>query len=647
MNATARSINVLSLPVKNRPGMQPLYFGEKTFFETLVLNAPDLMYTVDHSGMFSFVNERSIELTEFSREELLNMHYLELVDPDYIHVVKKHYVHQAFRGPEITYFEFPIITKSGKRVWIGQKVVVHHHHTTLGFEAIARDISDKKEAEEKLHNIQQEYKNMFEHAVQGMFQSSVDGTIISANPALLRLLGYKNIEELRHLNLSELYVDHEDRERLSLLLATKGRCRNIELKLKRKDGRVITVLEHSRSVTDGNGNIVMYEGIIEDITAKKAIEEQVQHYLSALKASEKALRELHAQKNKMCSIIAHDLRSPFTSILGFCDLLLEEQETLSPEEHREYLTYIRDSARSQLKLVNDLLDFTRLDSGQARMEKKPCDLHEIAYNAVIALLGVAKQKGIALASTIPQQTMVKGDERWLQQAFTNLIGNALKFTPENGKVQVTVNEITNENIIIDISDTGVGIPESAIPKLFKIEEKYSTIGTKGEKGSGIGLPVCHEIMVKHGGAISVESSTGKGTTFHLTFPRLCPERQQTILIVDDELGVRKLHARHIQKNFPSCNVLQAENGAEGLRLAENTLPQLIITDYAMPTMNGFELIQAIKQNVKTCEIPVLVITGNGSDANRESFLLSGARAVITKPIIASEFQEVVKRILEE
>ena len=161
--------------------------------------------------------------------------------------------------------------------------------------------------------------------------------------------------------------------------------------------------------------------------------------------------------------------------------------------------------------------------------------------------------------------------------------------------------------MIDVCDTGVGISPEAIPKLFKVEEKYTTVGLKGERGTGLGLPVCYEIMQKHGGSISVESEQGKGTVFHLTFSNQDLENKLTILIVDDDRRIRVLHARYVKKAFPDASVLQARDGKEALTLAREHRPRLIVSDYAMPTMDGFEFLTELNKADKkiiTIEDPI-------------------------------------------
>lgn len=452
------------------------------------------------------------------------MKFSDLVAHSQRHRVFQFYARQFLTNTKITYLEFPIVTRQGKEIWIGQKAHLAHIYRIPAFICIARDISDKKRAEELLRVSEKRYHELFENALQPMFQTTPSGQLITANPALLRLLGYSSVEELSKINLADLYVNPEDRQHLGEMLREKGYAKNIELRLRRKDGKVVTVLEHSRAIRDDRGRVVMYEGILEDITLRKSHEETLRQYVEVLSQSEKKLRELNAQKDKLFSVLSHDLRSPFASILGFCDILLEEDATLSPEERKEFLTYIKESAQSQLALVNKLLEWSKMESNRIRVEMRELDVSEIVARSIVSHLGLARQKHITLHSALPPKTIVMGDGQLVMEAFNNLISNALKFTPEGGEVKIELEDETVDRVTVSVRDTGVGIPPDDMRKLFRVEEKYTRQGLKGERGTGLGLPMVAEIMEKVGGSVWCESEPDKGTCFYLTFTKP-PERR--------------------------------------------------------------------------------------------------------------------------
>ncbi|TAK55667.1 MAG: response regulator, partial [Bacteroidetes bacterium] len=220
------------------------------------------------------------------------------------------------------------------------------------------------------------------------------------------------------------------------------------------------------------------------------------------------------------------------------------------------------------------------------------------------------------------------------------------FTHTNGSVTISISSLCNEHCTIDISDTGIGIPSTALGKLFSTEERYSTSGTKGEQGNGVGLLLTYEILARHRGSISIDSEIGKGTVVHLTL-RHAFQNNAAILLVDDDPVVRLLHTNYLSRIFPSYKIVQAADGIEALKQAESVLPSLIVTDYSMPNMNGIQLIQELKKNPATSDIPIIAATGDSSNANHEALILSGARAVVLKPLVNSEFQTIAEKIFHE
>jgi PAS domain S-box-containing protein len=508
-----------------------------------------------------------------------------------------------------------------------------------------RDITAEKITHTALTESESKYRGLFANSVMPMFQSSPEGKLVNANRAMLKLLGYSNFYELAELDIArDTYANPEERKALTETLHQKGYVVNTEISLKRKNGRVITVLENSRTVVDEDGKVIGYEGVLEDITARKAMEKKLQEYVWALEKSKNALSDLNAQKDKLFSILSHDLRSPFSSILGFCDILLKENDQLTAEDRLQFVAYIQEAAQDQLSLVNKLLDWSRLESGRIRMEHVELDLHDLVRKNLNSLMGLALQKQVKLQTNLPPKVMVYGDKHMLSQVFGNLLGNSLKFTPPNGTVTVELIEEQSNHWVIGVRDTGIGIPEDDVHKLFKIEEKYTRKGLQGEKGTGLGLPVVHEIIQKHHGSISVKSTSGTGTLFLITLPKSKPEAGENILVVDDEHGVRLLHTRYIKRVLPNANVLHAADGTEAFQLAREFNPQAIISDNDMPDLDGLDLVRNLKADPVTSDIPIIIVTGQDSDSNREALKQYGVTAILNKPVTPEQIAKVLRSI---
>jgi PAS domain S-box-containing protein len=491
---------------------------------------------------------------------------------------------------------------------------------------IKRDITEEIKRRDAVLEAESRYKGIFENAMEGIYQSSTDGKLLAANKTLLQMLGYESLEEFQSVELSQaVYVNPEDRKAFQTIMDSDGRVIDYEIRLRRKDGSEIIVLENSRAVKDLGGNIQYYEGIMQDITKRKE--------------AENSIRSLNAQKDKFLSIISHDLRAPFNSILGFTEMLLDETSEFTPEEKKEFLIYIKQAAEQQLNLVNNLLEWSRLETGRVRFEQTPINLKELVDRSIISLLGNAMRKQINLFSDISEKITVNIDESLTSQLFGNLLSNALKFTPQHGKVWVEVVEIKDEFVKIAVRDTGVGIPPEDYSKLFRIDTKYYSRGTQGEEGSGLGLALCAEIVQKHGGNIEVQSELNKGTSFLFTLPAI----RKSILVVDDNKGDRSLAVLYVQQIHPDVLVLEAFDGYEAMSMALSRRPAMVLADFAMPGMDGLRLLQELKRQPETQNIPVIIITSYESKADAVALREYGVKEILIKPVNKDELQNAVHK----
>ena len=282
---------------------------------------------------------------------------------------------------------------------------------------------------------------------------------------------------------------------------------NLEFKIKTADTNEIKDI-HSIAIFDKEKRIVF--GVIQDITDRKRSEE-------ALKESEARLRELNATKDKFFSIIAHDLKSPFNSIIGFSSLLERQIQERDYAAIERYAGIIQNSSQQALDLLINLLEWTRSQTGRMVFNPESIDIVALINQSTELLNPSALQKSITIYSETPVNLNVFADKAMIGTILRNLISNAIKFTNTGGEVIISTKHILNE-IVISVTDSGVGINSDSIGKLFRMDENYSTLGTQNEKGTGLGLLLCKEFIDKHGGRIWVESEPGKGSKFFFSIP---------------------------------------------------------------------------------------------------------------------------------
>jgi PAS domain S-box-containing protein len=521
--------------------------------------------------------------------------------------------------------------------------------TVVGLVGISRDVTERKRAEAALAWEDYLLNALLENIPDHIYFKDTESRFLRISRTHAEIFGLSDpAQAIGKTDLDFFTEEHARpaRQDEQEIMRT-GRPLTKEEKETWPDRPDTWVFTTKMPLRDKAGEIIGTFGISRDITERRALEARVQEHLAALKTSQESLAELNAQKDRLFSILSHDLRSPFTSILGFCEILLDENEAVSEADKKEFVGHIQNSARQQMALLNKLLDWSRLETGRIKFDVRDVDLSAVVAHSVTSHLGIAKKKEITLQSTLPKQMKTRGDEVMIVQVFSNLISNALKFTPAHGLISIDLVESQEDQWVVAVKDTGAGIPRDDFRKLFKIEEKYTRKGLEGEEGTGLGLSVVHEIVKKHSGSITVESEVGKGTTFFIRFPKLVENIERSVLVVDDDEGVRVLHSRFLKRMFPGSRMIQAADGKEAFELAKRYRPQIIVTDYSMPEMNGFEFLNSLRQEATTKDLPVFVITGKDSPASTEAMRLSGAAAVLTKPVSALQLQEAIEKVTAE
>lgn len=380
-----------------------------------------------------------------------------------------------------------------------------------GMWAIVRDITERKLVLEALKASEEKFKSIVESSPTAMYFYHLenDGRLVmtGANPAAEIITGIshqyligKTIEEafpnLANTEIPDLYKK-----------VARGELNFQNFEISYADHRFSGA--YSVRVFKTGTNTITVDFI--DISDQKKAEEM-------LRQNETRLIELNATKDKFFSIIAHDLKNPFNSILGFSEMLKHEAKYLENSNIGNYASLINTAATHTFSLLENLLTWSRMQSGSVKFSPRSLILSQVIQDEIILAMQAAIQKSIVLVNNVGKNLIIGADENMLKNILRNLISNAIKFTPKNGRIEVNAEE--NEfGFEISVTDNGVGIKPENIEKLFKIEANFSTRGTASEKGTGLGLLLCKEFVEKHGGKIQVESQQDVGSTFKFTIPR--------------------------------------------------------------------------------------------------------------------------------
>ena len=349
------------------------------------------------------------------------------------------------------------------------------------------------------------YRSMFDGVPVGLYQTSSEGQILDANPALVKMLFYPDRETFLKAGAADVYVDPQSRERWQALMEREGVVPDFEMQMRRFDDSVIWVKDSARVVFDANGSVLYYEGALEDITERKGAEE-------ALKQTMAELARSNAELEQFAYVASHDLQEPLRMVASYMQLLQRRYQGKLDADADEFIAYAVDGAKRMQALINDLLAYSRVSSRGKPFEPIDC---EVVLDEALANLQMAIEESDAVIIRDPLPT-VMADGTQLMQLFQNLIGNGIKF--QNGRaphVHVSTERQAGE-WVFSVCDNGIGIDPRYHERVFAV---FRRLHTREEyPGTGIGLAICKRIVERHGGRIWVESQSGEGSTFHFAIP---------------------------------------------------------------------------------------------------------------------------------
>jgi PAS domain S-box-containing protein len=358
--------------------------------------------------------------------------------------------------------------------------------------------------------------------------------------------------------------------------------------------------------------------------------------------------EADRAKTEFVSMVSHELRTPMTSIKGYTDLMLMESVGPLTDPQEKFLSIVRNNVDRLTMLVDDLLDISRIESGRLDLAPEPMSLQEAVARVVTSMKARANEKGILLRSELsPDLPMVRADPDRLAQILTNLVGNACQYTPSGGEV-VVVAQSRGAEVHVCVRDTGIGISAADRDKIFDRFFRADSPEVQGTPGTGLGLPIVKSLVQMHGGEIWVESTPGEGSRFTFTLPTdqasepSTPRKgPSTFLVVEDDLDIAELIQFHLSGD--GRQILIAQRGDEALALAREQQPDLITLDVMLPDVSGFEVLDSLKSDPRTQDIPVIIVS---VVPDRREGLRLGAVDYITKPIDENRLLTAVKKALK-
>jgi PAS domain S-box-containing protein len=433
---------------------------------------------------------------------------------------------------------------------------------------------------------------------------------------------------------------------------------NLELVALRGDGTEVPVeISLSPLETDGRTLVV---AAIRDITERKRAEEERAKLIHAEAARAEA-EAANRAKDEFLAVLSHELRTPLQAMLGWTHMLRSGR--LAPVAAQHALDVILQNIRHQTQLVSDLLDVSRIIAGKLQVDLSPLDLAVVIDSALETVRPVAQAKGVRLVATVdPDAEPVLGDADRLRQIVGNLVSNAVKFTPEGGRVDVRLDRAGGRTRIV-VRDTGRGIAAELLPHIFERFRQADTSATRLHGGLGLGLAISRHLVDLHGGTITVESAgDGQGASFTVELPiagataarPIAPSRGDRpasepmltgvkVLVVDDDPGTLEVLATVLRQH--GAIVTPAGSTREALAVMDGEELDVLVSDIAMPGEDGYRLIERVRTRPKASSIPAVAVTAYARAEDRDAALRAGYHAYVAKPVEPETFTREVARLV--
>ncbi len=626
-------------------------------FRELFDDAPVAYHELDLDNHITRVNGTELAMLGYGAEEMVGKSVWNFI------IEEKPDEAAARETPQGARSEYPCTfrRKDGRKVSVlmRQKFIKDATGAICGRLATLQDVTALKRTELELRDAEEKYRSIFENAIEGIFQSTAEGSYMSVNPALARMFGYDSPDEMMstvtHI-AKQLYVQSGRRAEFTALILEKGAVSDFESEVFRRDGSSIWISERCRAVRDGDGKLLYYEGTAEDITARRGSQQ-------AVTAARDTAIESARLKSEFLANMSHEIRTPMNGIIGMTDLLLDTELT---GKQRDFTQTIAGSADSLLTIINDILDFSKIEAGMLKFEEIDFQLASVVEGAVEVLAARAAAKKIDIASLVYNGVPngLRGDPGRLRQVLTNLVGNAVKFT-ERGEVVVRANcqeeSATHVVIRFTVTDSGIGIEPSAQAQLFQAFVQADGTTTRRFGGTGLGLAICRQLVQRMGGEIGVTSQAGKGSTFWFTArfarqaagassvaPRKAELRDLRVLVVDDHETNRAV-LEHLLSSR-AMRVQQAVNALDALGLmraeaARGRKFDLAILDMQMPGMDGLELARCIKKDPKLAATRIVMLTSMDRHEDPEALRDCGVGGCLVKPVKQAQLFECLRTVM--
>jgi len=511
---------------------------------------------------------------------------------------------------------------------------------------------------EALKISENQYRSLVDNAIEGIFRLSAEGKFLRVNPAMLAILGFSTLNELNR-EIPDIFssqiIDKKDAEIILSVIKNEYFISGFETCCHLKNGKKIWVTIAAQSILDRHNNIQYFEGAMIDITERKE-KERLDREIREAESANKA-------KTEFLAGMSHEIRTPMNGIIGMIDLL---RSTPLNAAQQEFLDVIFSSAQGLVHLINDILDFSKIEAGKLEILDKPFHLKNLVSEVFRMFQPESLKKGVAFNIFYDNQLPVafSGDSFRIRQILCNLISNAIKFT-ESGHIVLDVSKkaLSNEkmNVEILVEDTGIGLTESAMSRIFKKYVQADKSIASGYGGTGLGLWIIKMLVEAMHGQISVKSTQGQGSIFTVLLPLFPVDEKEVpaneskhdiaqkafarqynaiVLLVEDNITNQYVTSMLLSRF--GCKVIVAKNGMQALETLKKETVDIIFMDCQMPVMNGYDAAIQIQKQKLAPNTPIIAVTANAYKKDLDRCLACGMTDFLVKPVQ----QETIGQVLQ-
>ena len=618
-------------------------------FNDLFNYSSEIHCITDGEGHIKYINDSIYDLLGYLPEEVMDKTIWDFCTEGERDRVMPYITNEISQGKDRFQVQTKTLTKHGELKWFEWSDVIKDSYWLVN----GRDITQRKQADLRAKVL----TLAVEKSAAGVFIRDRNNKITWMNESMEYLIGY-SLKELKGQMFAKLLLGKASDISIyeyAAKMTAENQPYKVEILCYKKDGSPIWLFISNTPLFNDLGELEQYVGVAFDITERKEVEAQL------IKTKEEAIN-LGLAKENFLAVMSHELRTPLNGVIGAARLLANEEHS---EHQEETLQILQFSAQNLLTLINDVLDFTKIETGNMLLESEPLDLQSLVEKTVHSLKPKANEQGISLSCEFDPglPNLLYGDSTRLYQILINLAGNAVKFTAKGQviiKLSLEEKGTTTASIRFDIIDTGIGI---APDKLDAIFDAYTQAGAETSRkygGTGLGLAITKKLVQLYGSEIKVTSTLGEGTNFFFTItfkkidpftvsqplsPSILDDLRGHVLVVEDSAMNRLIAQRILTKWKLSVDL--AEDGVQALEKIQSQHYDLVLMDIHMPGMDGFETVKTLRRlkDIKYQALPVIALTGSVFAEHEMMIREAGMNDFVLKPFDAALLYRKIKHLL--